>query len=129
MVCLMCTLMTSDVTDNKRVIIEFLRCNDDSLNGLNISQVELKLFKMPDYLRLTTSGFKLLSKHFKIYEYKFKDDDKFDSKHLISLVRILSYPYYLTHKRLVIFSEKDAFIINLHGKDLKSWLKNPSDKI
>lgn len=63
-------------------------------------------------LRLSFKGFLLLKNIFTVYSFEVPYTLK--SKHQIGLAK-MEYPYYITSKRLILFSEMDAMVIKLQG--------------
>ncbi len=78
--------------------------SDDELNGL--------IFHHATGKRLTFPGFLILKNIFTVYSFEIPITLK--AKHQIGMDS-MEYPYYLTSKRLVLFSEMDASIIKLSG--------------
>jgi len=86
--------------------------DDDALNKA--------MFKHIDGLRLTLSGFMILRKIFTVYSFEIPITLK--ARHQIGIAR-MEYPYFLTERRLVLFSEMDAMVIKLHG-GIEGFLEN-----
>lgn len=89
--------------------------SDDEMNKL--------FFYTPESLRLSLSGFVVVKNIFKVYSFIIPDDIK--SKHYKSLSKF-EYPYYLSSKKLILFSELDAMCITLQG-GIKQFLDIFSD--
>ena len=85
---------------------------DDQLNHL--------IFHHDSGLRLTYSGFLILKNIFTVYSFEMDDDLK--SKHHMGMEK-MEYPYYMTSRRLILFSEMDSMVIKLHG-GIKGFLEN-----
>lgn len=83
---------------------ELAPLTDEELNNL--------IFHHPDGLRLSLTGFRVIKKIFTAYSFELPNTIK--SRHQFGLGQ-MTYPYYLTSKRLVLFSEMDAMVIKLHG--------------
>lgn len=71
--------------------------------------------------RLTKRGYELMSKMFTAYKVTFEKGKGIKSKHLIILERAMEFPYYLTKDSICLFSEQDAFMLQLNGSDLELW--------
>jgi hypothetical protein len=79
-------------------------------------------------LRLTDSGYKILTEQLKVefYAYKIPDEMLFTQQTIIDLDRKLQNPYYIVTKKnfpvdLIFFSSKEAMLVNLYG-DLSKFL-------
>lgn len=81
---------------------------------------EKAIFFRPNNIRLSYVGCVSLKKVAKSYE--FRHDNDFKSKHIMALVA-LKYPFYLSKKFFVVFSDEDALLITLHG-DVLGFLDN-----
>lgn len=77
---------------------------DDQLNQL--------MFQYSSGLRLTFPGFLILKNIFTVYSFEM--DCELKSRHHIGMAK-MEYPYYMTKKRLILFSEMDAMVIKLQG--------------
>lgn len=76
-------------------------------------------------LRLTRTGYQWTMKHSQWPYHEVKLSHKIGSKHLLQLERLLKEPYYiknLTH--LVVASQTDAVMLQLHAGDLGQYLDN-----
>lgn len=76
-----------------------------------------EVFKNNHTLRLTKYGKNLLSKQFDAYQF---ESPKLSANNLITLLRKMKYPYYVDKEIIVLFTEKDAFLIKLAGA--QGWL-------
>lgn len=85
---------------------------DDQLNHL--------IFHHDSGLRLTYSGFLILKNIFTVYSFEM--DCELKARHHIGMSK-MEYPYYMTSKRLILFSEMDSMVIKLHG-GIKGFLEN-----
>jgi hypothetical protein len=68
-------------------------------------------------LRLTKHGRNLFEAEFEHWCF---DSPGVTSKNLIKLSRVMTYPYYIDRKVLVLFTERDAFLAKLG--DTQLWL-------
>lgn len=76
-------------------------------------------------LRLTRTGYQWTMKHSRWQYHEVTLSHKISSKHLLQLERLLQEPYYirdLTH--LVVSSETDAVMLQLHAGNLSQYLDN-----
>jgi hypothetical protein len=78
--------------------------SDDELNNL--------IFHNVTGLRLTFPGFLILKNIFTVYSFEMSESLK--ARHHIGMSK-MEYPFYITSKRLILFSEMDAMMIKLHG--------------
>jgi hypothetical protein len=78
--------------------------DDEKLNNL--------LFHHPNGMRLSLTGFRIIKNIFTAYSFALPDTIK--SRHQRALGK-LEFPYFLTFKRLVLFSEMDASVVTLTG--------------
>jgi hypothetical protein len=83
-------------------------------------QLDQVIFRSPKGLRLTYSGFLILKNIFTVYSFEM--DISLTAKHQIGM-NTLSYPYFMTAKRLMLFSEMDAMVVKLCG-GIKQFLEN-----
>ena len=88
----------------KKQTPELSLLTDEELNNL--------IFHHPAGLRLSLTGFRIIKKIFTAYSFELPNTIK--SRHHLGMGQ-MTYPYYLTSKRLVLFSEMDAMVIKLHG--------------
>lgn len=75
---------------------------------------------MYETIRLTRLGNTLLSKIVTPYEYT--HNNEFKAKHIMALSN-LSYPYYLSPTKFIIYSTDDAIMVSLHG-DVTTFLEH-----
>lgn len=96
----------------KTVIFNEIRKYHTKSANFTDEQLNQVIFYNKDGIRLTFSGYLLISKIFTAYRFDIKTELK--SKHYIGL-STLEFPYYITDARLILFSEVDAAVIKLHG--------------
>ena len=96
------------------------------LHETKIKQAELaklldkdvsRLFLNTRTLRLTKEGCKALQS---IYEHWVVEPPKKTANNMISLMRKMTFPYYIDKKQLVLFTERDAFMAKLAGA--QGWI-------
>lgn len=76
-------------------------------------------------MRLTRAGFKYLKQHLDVAEYQFELAEKISPKVLLQLERQIHYPYFiLSLKKIIVFDEQTAIMLQLHGSDLETYLNN-----
>jgi hypothetical protein len=80
-----------------------------SVDDTNLNQI---IFQQPNSLRLSATGFVAVKKIFTAYSFEMPTNMK--SKHQAALSK-MEYPYFLTSKRLILFSEMDSMMVKLHG--------------
>jgi hypothetical protein len=100
------------ITPLKKAIFEELRKQNEELAVINDENLNKLLFKYPDRLNLSLTGFIAVKKVFTAYSFEIPATLK--SKHRYGMSR-MEYPYFLTPKRLVLFSEVDAMVIKIQG--------------
>ncbi len=101
-----------DMNPLKIAIFAEVKTKHEEATPLNDEQLNNLLFHHPEGLRLSLTGFRVIKNIFTAYSFELPDTIK--SKHQRSLGK-LEYPYFLTQKRLILFSEMDAMVIKLHG--------------
>lgn len=89
---------------------------------VNNTDIELNqfIFRNPSGLRLTFPGFLILKNIFTVYSFEMPSDLK--AKHFIGMDK-MEFPYFVTSKRLVLFSEMDSMVIKLCG-GIEGFLDN-----
>lgn len=81
-------------------------------------EIERFMFYQKGSLRLTQDGYRILKKDFE--NHLFKYEEELMSKHLGAITKQFTLPYYLSQKKLVVFSDSDAMLISLSG-NLKKY--------
>lgn len=64
-------------------------------------------------LRLTKLGYELLRKDYDSYAFAHNKETKVTARHILALDKEMQWPYYLTNKQIVLFSEEDSVIFKL----------------
>lgn len=100
------------MSDLKSSIFNEIRKKHDKSAEHSDEQLNQLVFHSPQSLRLSFPGFLILKNIFTVYSFEVPPTLK--AKHHIGMAK-MEYPYYLTSKRLVLFSEMDAVMIKLHG--------------
>lgn len=80
-----------------------------------------QIFKNTKGTRFTSTGFELAKSLWKIYPIKFKQEYRVLNKTLLLLDERMEWPYYLSKRQLVLFSEMDAFEFSLYSGDINLW--------
>lgn len=76
-------------------------------------------------MRLTRTGYAWTMKHSQWKYHEIKLSHKINSKHLLQLERLLQEPYYIKDlSHLIVSSETDAVMLQLHAGDLGQYLDN-----
>jgi hypothetical protein len=76
-------------------------------------------------LRLTKLGYDWTRKYSHVQYYEIKLSHGISSKNLLQLERLLHSPYYIkTLKQLMVYSDTDAIMLQLHGGNLDQYLGN-----
>lgn len=108
----------------RQSLFQDIRKFEETYFNFSDSELNRLIFKSVNSNRLSKNGFIILEK---VYQnYTFKIEDELLPKEFLQIQKFVSIPYYLTRKRLVLFSSKDAFFLSLHGLDIHSWIKNLS---
>jgi len=101
-----------DMSPLKKAIFEEVRKHYDDASGMDDDQLNKLLFHYPDGLRLSLKGFVVIKAIFTAYSFKIPETLK--SRHQFGMSK-MEYPYFLTQKRLILFSEMDAMVVKIHG--------------
>jgi hypothetical protein len=80
-----------------------------------------QIFKNTKGTRFTSTGYELAKRIWKIYPIKFKREYRVLNKTLLLLDERMDWPYYLSKRQLVLFSEMDAFEFTLYSGDINLW--------
>lgn len=96
----------------KEIFQEICRHHPGKLENVSDEQMNRLIFHHPDGLRLSLNGFLQVKAIFTAYSFEIPITLK--SRHNRGMSK-MTYPYYLTNRRLVLFSEMDALMIKLHG--------------
>jgi hypothetical protein len=79
---------------------------------------------VPNGLRLTNFGNKILSKHYQTYKYSIEDE--INNLVLVSLDKSMKWPYYLGTRsnHVVFYSEEDAAWFRLNGNKITNYVES-----
>lgn len=80
-----------------------------------------QIFKNRKGTRFTGLGFELASFLWKIYTVKLPQEYRIANKTLLMLDSRMDWPYYISKKKLILFSELDAFEFTLYSGDVNLW--------
>ena len=80
-----------------------------------------QIYKNTKGTRFTSTGFELAKRLWKTYPLKFKQEYRVLNKTLLLLDKRMDWPYYLSKRQLVLFSEMDAFEFTLYSGDINLW--------
>jgi hypothetical protein len=80
-----------------------------------------QIFKNNKGTRFTSTGYELAKRIWKVYPIKFKQEYRVLNKTLLLLDERMEWPYYLSKRQLVLFSEMDAFEFALYSGDINLW--------
>lgn len=76
-------------------------------------------------MRLTKYGLSYLQQHLKLTSYTFDIIEKISPKVLLQLERYIHYPYFILNlKKIMVFDEQTAIMLQLHNSDLETYLDN-----
>lgn len=102
----------ANLTSLKIAIFDELRKHDTNFCKFTNDEINKLLFRSPANLRLSLSGFVAIKKVFTAYSFEVPIEMK--TRHRIGMSR-MEFPYFLTVKRLVLFSEMDAMVVKMYG--------------
>jgi len=81
----------------------------------------------PDSLRLSLQGLQFVKANLKLASYEFELSKELTNQHLLQLERLFQGPYYLLRrKKIIVFEESEAVMLNLYGSDLGNYLDSLS---
>ena len=79
------------------------------------------IFKNDKGTRFTGLGLDLAKSIWKTYTVKLPDNYSIRNKTLLMLDGRMEWPYYLSKRKLILFSEMDAFEFTLYQGDINQW--------
>lgn len=98
----------------KLSIIKEIKLAKPSIAHVDDATLYHETFSYPSTVRLTYSGYLHIRHAFK--EYSFDFNGLFPTpRQLMTLAKVMKFPYYITYTKLVVFSETDAIMITLYG--------------
>jgi len=80
-----------------------------------------QIFKNAKGTRFTGKGLDLAKNIWKIYKISLPDNYVILNKTLLLLDQRMQWPYYLSKRQLILFSELDAFEFSLYQGDINLW--------
>jgi hypothetical protein len=107
------------MTQLKTLIFNEVKIKNAKAADMSHDELDNLLFYSPSGLRLTFKGFLILKNIFTVYSFEM--DMALTARHQIGMGK-MTYPYYVTSKRLILFSEMDAMVIKIHG-GIKGFLE------
>ena len=75
-------------------------------------------------LRLTQYGFKFFTTQLNLPYHEIKLSEPLKSKNLLQLERLFSEPYFVRTESIIVMSEEDAIMLQLHAGNLGQYLDN-----
>jgi hypothetical protein len=75
-------------------------------------------------LRLTHTGSMWIKKHTKFTLHRVDIQDRIMPTQMLQLERLLTEPYYFSDKFILVMSDQDAVMLQLHGGNLAQYLDN-----
>ena len=76
-------------------------------------------------LRLSLTGLRFIKVDLKLQGYEFVLNNDLTNFHILQLERVFQSMYYLLNrKKIIVFEEKEAVMMTLHGNDLVTYLAN-----
>lgn len=107
--------MNSERDKNSQLILDAIRQRVDR-------PVEFfEVYKNAKGTRFTGAGLDVAKTIWKIYKIKLPDNYSILNKTLVMLDNRMTWPYYLSKKQLILFSEMDAFEFTLYQGDINLW--------
>lgn len=103
----------------KIAIFNQVREHHDKSKTLSDEELSQLIFHHSSGLRLSFTGFVILKNIFTVYSFEI--DCELKSRHFIGMSK-MEFPYYMTKRRLILFSEMDSMVIKLHG-GIKGFLE------
>lgn len=79
------------------------------------------IFKNLKGTRFTGLGYATAKKIWQVYTVKLPQEYKIKNRTLLMLDERMTWPYYLSHTKLVLFNEMDAFEFGLYQGDINLW--------
>ena len=112
----------------KEFIFNEMREQFPELAHIDNHELDLKIFQAPSTVRLRPFGLVMLKQMYDCYDFEL--EKRLTGKELLALKNHVGTPYFLptNQKRIFIFSSKSAFVLNLKGGDVKSWLRTIIDR-
>ena len=112
--------MTTQLQKQTEVILDALKeCY--KLDKLNPYDIFINYGPHGTGSKLTKKGFEMMKQVFTCYKVKFEDGFQILTKHHLILERAMKFPYYLTKSHIYLFSEQDAFMLQLNGTNIDRW--------
>jgi len=108
----------------RQAIISEVIKKTPELEKFTVDQLNQDFF-LPSSHRLTYYGLQCVKNVFTPYSFDIGADLHLKSKHYIALSNTMTYPYYLSQNKLILFSEMDAMVIKLCG-NVKIFLDRSS---
>jgi hypothetical protein len=98
-------------------LLETRKVQTDIIKLFSIDLEIKAVFKNTQTLRLTKVGQRILSKSYDSWVF---ESPKLNANNLINLLRKMRYPYYIDKDKLILYTEKDAFLAKFAGA--QGWL-------
>ena len=106
--------------DVKSQLFSYIREHISELCDSDYQTLDKMLFKNRLTIRLHLRGFNFMQKHFETFSFDLQT--RLSGSDLLTLKQQIQFPYFLSDKKLYIFSSKDAFVLKLNGGNVKKWL-------
>jgi len=112
--------MTTQLQNQTNLILDALK-EYHKLDKINPYDIFVNYRPTGQGSKLTKKGYELMKPVFTSYKVKFEDGFHILTKHHVILERAMKFPYYLTKGHIFLFSEQDAFLLQLNGSNLDRW--------
>jgi hypothetical protein len=117
----------NESTHNRRREYQHRVLNTAGLNPYQYDEMIKIWWRNPtnhNSFRLTQFGLKFFESTLKLTCYKVSLSEPFKSKHLLQLERLFTTPYFVRNGALILFSEQDTIMLQLHAGNLSQYLDN-----
>ncbi len=94
---------------------------DELQRSVEIPLTFFTVFKNEKGTRFTGKGFELAKVLWKTYTINLPENYRTLNRTLLMLDSRMTWPYYLSKRKLVLFSEMDAFEFTLYQGDINQW--------
>lgn len=107
-------------------VLSYLDEHDGSISDFDILRFIFKNYTCRGGrhhgIRLTSTGFRLLSKEYDAHVYE-NTEWKMVNQSLIKLDKYMTWPYYVSHRKVAFFSQEDAAWFKLNGGTLADYVE------
>lgn len=94
---------------------------DEIQKSVDVPLAFFTIFKNEKGTRFTGQGYELAKALWQSYTVKLPENYRTLNRTLLMLDSRMTWPYYLSKRKLVLFSEMDAFEFTLYQGDINQW--------